>query len=300
MRPVARHERRRVLLGTSAALLSPWLRPWVASGAPPADGLAPALAEVSAVERTLGGRVGLCALDTGSGARLAHRADERFAMCSTFKVLLAAAVLARVDRGAEQLAALLNFTAEDLLPYAPFVRAHLQEGALSVGALAEASVEVSDNTAANLLLRRLGGPAALTRYLRGIGDVPSRLDRNEPALNTNLSGDQRDTTTPDAMVATLHTILLGTVLAADSRQRLLLWMRNGKTGLRRLRAGLPAEWSAGDKTGTGKNGSANDVAIVWPPGRAPILVAAYLSGSKLAAEALDAAHARLGAIIARM
>ena len=162
-----------------------------------------------------------------------------------------------------------------------------------------AIVEVGDNTAANLLLALMGGPAGATNYLRALGDLVTRLDRNEPGLNTNLPDDPRDTTTPDAMIGTMTKILLGDALSAKARERLIGWMKNSNTGLDRLRAGLPRDWIVGDKTGTGANGAANDNAIVWPPDRAPILIAAYLSGSRGTLEALNAAHAEIGRVIVR-
>lgn len=168
---------------------------------------------------------------------------------------------------------------------------------MDVAELCKAAVEASDNTAANLLLGLVGGPAALTRYLRSIGDARTRLDRNEPALNSSLRGDSRDTTTPAAMLATMHTVLLGGALSLASRQSLLGWLKASQTGQSRLRTGLPPGWAAGDKTGTGDNGAANDIAIAWPPQRRPILIAAYLGDSRATPEALNAAHARLGGIV---
>jgi len=254
--------------------------------------------EFLAMEAQLGGRIGLAAIDTGSGKRLAYRGEERFAMCSTFKWMLAAAILARQDHGADVLDRHLSFGAGDLLPHSPVTSAHAAEGSLSIGELCRAIVETSDNTAANTLLKFIGGPSGLTRYLRSIGDRTTRLDREELALNSNLPGDRRDTTTPTAMIATMRTLLVGGTLSATSRQLLLGWLENCQTGRQRLRAGLPASWVVGDKTGTGDNGAVNDSAIASPPGRPPILIAAYLSGSGAAADALDAAHARLGGLVA--
>jgi beta-lactamase class A len=164
--------------------------------------------------------------------------------------------------------------------------------------LCEAAVEVSDNTAANVLLRFIGGPQALTHYFRRIGDSVTRLDRYEPGLNSNLPGDPRDTSTPEAMIATMQSLLIGNALSPASRQTLIGWLRNSRTGLHRLRAGLPRNWTVGDKTGTGSNGAVNDSAIVWPPRRSPLLMAAYLSDSQAPADALEAAHAHMGRIIA--
>ncbi len=250
------------------------------------------------LEAELGGRIGLAALDTGNGAPLAHRGDERFAMCSTFKWMLAAAVLAQHERSGAILERHLSYGPGDMLAHSPVTQRHLAEGSLPIAELCMAAVESSDNTAANTLLRFIGGPAALTRYLRTIGDPTTRLDRMEPSLNTNLPGDPRDTTTPNAMVATMRSLLAGETLSAPSRDLLLSWLKNCRTGLQRLRAGLPPAWVVGDKTGTGDNGAANDDAIIWPPQRSPILIAAYLSGSRAAAKTLDAAHARIGKFVA--
>jgi beta-lactamase class A len=251
------------------------------------------------LEQKVGGRVGVMAIDTGDEKEIWYRADERFAMCSTFKWLLAACVLAEVDEGRIRLDEKLAYSDADLHEYAPVAREHLAKGALSVETLCSAAVSISDNTAANLLLARIGGPAALTAFLRRNGDQVTRLDRNEPELNTNLPGDPRDTTTPRAMAETMRTLLLGEVLAEASRERLHQWLRETKTGLARLRAGLPPEWVAGDKTGTGANGAANDVAIVWPPDRPPILIAAYLSDSSARPDVLNAAHEAIAATVTR-
>lgn len=236
----------------------------------------------------MGGKLGVAALDTGSGKRVEYRASERFAMCSTFKLPLVAAVLERVDAGQEDLQRRVAFDASAILEYAPVTKLHVAEGAMSVEALCEAAVTVSDNTAANLLLETVGGPAGFTERLRAWGDTTSRLDRNEPMLNAALAGDVRDTTTPLAMVGTFQQLLLGHVLRDASKQRLCDWLVATKTGLKRLRGGVPPEWRAGDKTGTGNNGATNDVAIVWPPGKAPVLIAAYTWGSDAEPEQLFA------------
>lgn len=251
------------------------------------------------LEQKVGGRVGVMAIDTGDGKEIWYRADERFAMCSTFKWILAACVLAEVDEGNIRLDEELAYSEADLLEYAPVAREHLVRGALPVEALCSAAVSLSDNTAANLLLARIGGPEALTAFLRRNGDEVTRLDRNEPGLNSNIPGDPRDTTTPRAMAQTMRAILLGGVLAEDGRNRLQQWLKDTKTGLARLRAGLPPDWITGDKTGTGVNGAANDVAIAWPPGRPPILIAAYLSDSRARPDVLNAAHEAIAATVTR-
>ncbi|MCJ2055861.1 class A beta-lactamase [Methylobacterium sp. J-048] len=254
-----------------------------------------------AIERRLGGRLGVSA-GTQAGVLLSHRADELFPMCSTFKVLAAAAVLARVDAGTESLDRVIAFGPGDLLSYAPVTRKAVEAsggtGRMNVSDLCAAAIEWSDNSAANLLLTALGGPEALTLWLRGIGDPVTRLDRNEPTLNTALPGDPRDTTSPAAMRETLARVLLGSVLSAASRGRLEAWMIASRTGLKRLRAGLPADWPAGDKTGTGDNGTFNDVAILRPSGHAPVFACVYVTGAQVPAEAVEAAHAEIGRLVA--
>jgi beta-lactamase class A len=256
------------------------------------------LLQLDDMEAELGGRIGVVAIDTRNGARLAHRSDERFAMCSTFKWVLAAAVLAQHDHSGKILGQHLSYGPKDLLAHSPVTQEHVAEGSLSIAELCKAAVETSDNTAANTLLKFIGGPSALTRYLRTIGDHTTRLDRVELSLNTNLPGDPRDTTAPNAMVATMQTLLIGDALSAASREMLLTWLKNCQTGLQRLRAGLPPMWKTGDKTGTGEHGAVNDNAIIWPPQRPPILIAAYLSDSHASPEALDTAHARIGTLVA--
>ncbi|MGH1570539.1 class A beta-lactamase [Methylobacterium sp. P31] len=257
--------------------------------------------DLVAIERRLGGRIGVAA---GASGRilLDYRSDERFPLCSTFKVLAAAAILARADTGAEALDRVVTYGPGDLLSYAPVARKALQAGSktgrLSVADLCAAALEWSDNTAANLLLARLGGPDGLTAWLRGIGDPVTRLDRTEPTLNSAIPEYPRDTTTPNAMGATLGRILLGSVLSAPSRGRLEGWMVACRTGAKRLRAGLPKDWTIGDKTGSGDNGSVNDVAILRRPGRAPVIAAVYVTGSAAPAEAYEATYAEIGRLVA--
>ncbi|HSQ61854.1 MAG TPA: class A beta-lactamase [Polyangiaceae bacterium] len=259
---------------------------------------APSANPFAELESRLGGRVGVAALDTRTGARLSHRADERFAMCSTFKWLLVAAVLSRVDHGELPLDRQVTYSSADLLEYSEITAAHVSDGHMRLADLCAAAIEQSDNTAANLLLDLIGGPAGVSSYLRAMGDSVTRLDRKEPSLNENLPGDERDTTTPAAMVSTMSGLLVGDALRSESRWRLLESMKRCRTGTKRLRAGLPAGWITGDKTGTGERGAANDVAIVWAPGeRPPILIAAYLSDSTAKLETLSAAHASIGRIV---
>jgi beta-lactamase class A len=284
---VSRALRRRELLLGAAALAG--------CGRPTDEGRR----RLAAVEARLGGRVGVLASEPDSPRRLAHRADERFALCSTFKAALAAMALRRCDEGALSPDARVAYGAADLLAYAPVTRARLADGAMTVRELCAAAVEVSDNTAANLLLARLGGPPAFTAFLRAIGDPATRLDRDEPALNTNLPGDPRDTTTPAAMARTLATLLLSSrVLGAASRAQLAGWMVSSPTGRRRLRAGMPTAWRVGDKTGTGERGACNDVAVVWRAGRAPLVVACYVDAPGATDAAREAAHAEVGRVVA--
>ncbi|MFC4726939.1 class A beta-lactamase [Coralloluteibacterium thermophilus] len=258
-----------------------------------AAGAAADAMDPAGLERRSGGRLGVAILDSGSGRRLAWRAEERFPMASTFKFLLAAAVLARVDRGEVRLDQPLRFGPEDRVSWSPVVEARMDEGQASVADLCEATVTWSDNAAANLLLGLVDGPAGLTRFLRGLGDPVTRLDRMEPELNSAEPGDPRDTTTPAAMVATLGRLLLGDVLTPASRAQLTYWLRTNHTGNARLRAGMPPGWQAGDKTGSFA-GTANDVGILWPPGRPPVLVAAYLTGASIDGAGRDAVLADVG------
>lgn len=257
--------------------------------------LAHAAEALAALEARHGGRLGVAVLDTGSGRRLAHRGGERFPLTSTFKFLAAGHALARVDRGEERLDRMVAYGKDDLVTYSPVTGQH---AAMSIGALCDAAVTLSDNTAGNLLLDSFGGPAGLTSWLRGLGDDVTRLDRRETALNEALPGDPRDTTTPEAMLGLMRTLLLGPALAEASRAQLATWLVGCRTGDRRLRAGVPAGWRVGDKTGSGENGTANDIGIFWPPGRAPILVAAYSTGTTAPEEARSAVLAEVGRIAA--
>jgi len=238
-------------------------------------------------------RLGVCLLDTVSGEIAGHRVDEHFAMCSTFKLPLVAACLREADHGRLDLAEVLPYTQSELLPWAPVTGRHLEQGGLSIGVLAQAAQEVSDGVAANLLVRRLGGPAAVTAKLREMGDAVFRLDRYEPDLGLVLSGDLRDTTSPRSMAELVRRVCTGDLLQAGSRQRLLQWMQNTQTGPRRLRAGLPTHWRTGNKTGTGRaegtTNKCNDIAITFPARHHPIVVAAYFDSGEYTAR-VEARH----------
>lgn len=233
-------------------------------------------------------RLGVCFLDTATGEASGNRMEEHFAMCSTFKLALVAACLREADQGRLDLAQVLSYSEADLLPWAPVTRKNLASGGMSIGALAQAAQEQSDGVAANLLVKRLGGPAAVTAKFREMGDTVTRLDRYEPDLGLVLSADLRDTTSPLAMAHLVRRITTGDLLQSGSRERLLQWMQSTDTGPHRLRAGLPAGWRTGNKTGTGRaegtTNKCNDVAITFPPGRPPIIIAAYFDSGEYTAQ----------------
>jgi beta-lactamase class A len=249
-----------------------------------------------AIEAEVGGRFGVAVLDTGSGHIAGHRLDERFPMCSTFKWVAAAQVLQRVDAGQEQLQRRIRFGREVLLSHSPVTEQRVGGDGMTLAELCAATITLSDNAAGNLILESFGGPAALTRYVRGLGDAVTRLDRNEPTLNESVPGDPRDTTSPRAMAGLLRKLLLGDALSAASRAQLRRWMEATETSDRRLRAGLPAGWHLASKTGTGPGGSTNDVGVYWPPDERPsLVVAVYQTGSTAPLAPLEAGIARVAA-----
>ncbi|MFY1667692.1 class A beta-lactamase [Pseudomonas sp. Pseu.R1] len=253
---------------------------------------------LSELEQRHGGRLGVALLDTGSERLITHRGDERFAMCSTFKALAVAHVLARVDRKQEDLSRLIVYGKEQLVPYSPATEKHTGGGGLSVGSICEAAVTLSDNTAANLLLDSFGGPQGLTDWLRSIGDSVTRLDRREPDLNENRPGDPQDTTTPLAMLQTLRTLIFSETLSGASRDQLIAWLVSNTTGDLKLRAGMPRSWRLGDKTGSGANNANNDIAVIWPPHRPPLIVTVYYTDAKASAEQINAVIAEVGRLAA--
>jgi len=281
-------ERRQFLIGAGGLGLlaaAPAL-----AGSRGALGGARLVARVAKLERRSGGRLGVSVLDTGSRRRFAHRADERFPLCSTFKFLLAAELLARADRGALDLDRRLPITASHL-GNSDFTKSRVGRDA-SLRELAEAIIAISDNDAANLLLAETGGAAAFTRFVRAIGDPVTRLDGAEPV--TDAPGDLRDTTSPNAMAANFERIVLGGVLKPASRAALTGWLTHSKTGVGRLKAGLPAGWRLGHKTGTGMHGSSNDAGVLWRPHGAPLIVSVYLTGSPLNDSGRDEVIADVG------
>jgi len=255
--------------------------------------------ELSQIESNSGGRLGVAILDTGTQRHAERRATELFPMCSTFKLLAAAAVLKRADNREDQLQRRIKFQSSDLVVYSPVTKEHVGGDGMTLAELCAAALTYSDNTAGNLLLASLGGPQGLTAYARSIGDPITRLDRIEPYLGEAAPGDPRDTTTPAAMLQNLHGLLLGNVLSTGSRDQLTAWLLGNRTGDTRLRAGLPAGWRCGDKTGTGERGSTNDIGVIWPPQGAPVLVTVYLTETTAASEARNATLADVGRTIAR-
>ncbi|MCO6404009.1 class A beta-lactamase [Aurantimonas endophytica] len=259
------------------------------------DAFARRLAEI---EDGLTARLGVAVLDTETGRRWTRRGNERFPMCSTFKAIASGAVLARVDAGEEDLGRRIVFAKSDLVPYSPGTETRVGGEGMTLAELCEAAVTLSDNTAANLILESLGGPSAITAFARSLGDAETRLDRIEPELNEATPGDPRDTTTPDAMVTSLAALTLGGSLSAASTRQFTDWMLANKTGDTRLRAGVPRDWRVGDKTGTGAYGTANDIAILYPPNRKPMIVSVYITETEATIDDRNAAIAAVGQAVA--
>jgi beta-lactamase class A len=256
------------------------------------------IAAISDYERSSGGHIGVYAENIRTGAKLSWRADERFVMCSTFKASLAACILSRVDRGQDSLEKLISYSAADIQDwYAPVAKANLAIGSLSVREMCRAAVEESDNTCANLLLSRIGGPSALTTFWRKAGDQVSRLDDPEPFLNRTPPGDPRNTTTPAAMAQTLRRFVLDRVLSEPLRRTFTKWLVGCQTGDNRLRAGLPATWIIGDKTGNNGNDAAGDIAVVWPKANIPIVICVYTRGGAPSAQQFESAFAGIGRFV---
>jgi beta-lactamase class A len=245
------------------------------AGAAPSH-LATLPAAVAKFEKLSGGRLGVAVVDTGTGEQADHRGKERFPMCSTFKFLLVSAVLRRVDHHQVAIGRRLAVPAKPLLYHSPLTAPHAG-GTMTLAALCHAVLVQSDNTAASLLLGTIGGPPGITKFARSIGDEITRLDRTEPALNEALAGDPRDTTSPTAMAGNLRAVLLGSILSSASRKQLTTWMAANETGLDRLRAKLPTGWRAADKSGGNGSHTSNDIAVFWPPDRAPLIVTAYIT-----------------------
>jgi beta-lactamase class A len=283
---------RRTLLLAAAAALSAPLAP--ASGR--AAGSDAAHAGLAALESAGAVRLGVAAVNTATGARLGWRAAERFAFCSTFKVVSVSAILKRSETAPALLQQRVTYGGESLVPYSPVTEKHVGTG-MTIAELCAAALQYSDNTAANLIIRALGGPAGVTRFARAIGDNTFRLDRMETALNTAIPHDPRDTSTPAAMMRDTRALAAGGLLGTAQRTMLVDWMKGCTTGGKRIRAGVPAGWQVADKTGTGDYGTTNDLGLVWPPGKPPIVLAIYLTQADKAAAPRDDIVARAAAIV---
>jgi len=254
---------------------------------------------LAVIEKERGGRLGVAVTDASSGKSTAYRGEERFPMCSTFKTLAVAAILARVDAGKEQLDRRIRFETKDVVVNSPVSKNHVGADGMSLAEICEAAMTFSDNTAGNLLLASLGGPEGLTMYARSLGDTVTRLDRNEPDLNEAVPNDLRDTTSPSAMLSDLRALVMGNTLTPASRERLIGWLVGNKTGDTRLRAGFPHGWRVGDKTGSGEKGTTNDVAVVWPSAnRSPLFVSVYLTGSSPEPDHRNATLAAVARLVA--
>lgn len=264
----------------------------------PLEAAEPPVAAITDYERGSGGHIGVYAENIGTGASLAWRPDERFVMCSTFKASLAACILSRVDRREDDLERLVHYGAADLQDFwAPVARENLARGFLSVKEMCRGAVEQSDNACANLLLTRVGGPPALTAFWRTLGDRVSRLDDAEPLLNRTPPGGLRNTTTPAAMANTLRRLVLGHILSETSRATFTGWLVGCQTGAKRLRAGLPADWVIGDKTGNNGRDAAGDIAVAWPKPDAPIVICVYTRGGTPSPRQLESAFAGVGRFV---
>jgi beta-lactamase class A len=257
------------------------------------------ISAIAEFERSSGGHVGFYAENIRTKQKVSWRADERFVMCSTFKASLAALILSRVDRHRDNLDDIINYGPSDIQSwYAPVAQANLHKGALSVREMCAAAVEQSDNTCANLLLARVGGPASITAFWRSIGDEVSRLDDPEPYLNRTPLGGVKDTTTPTAMANTFKQLVFRRVLSDDSRRTFTSWLVGSKTGDNRLRSGLPASWTTGDKTGNNGKDAAGDIAVTWTSSNAPIVIAAYTRGGSPTPEQFEAVFRGIGRFVA--
>lgn len=277
--------RRTVLTSTFAILALNALKADAASGEIDIE------ARLAEIEAAVQGRLGVGILDTQTGAFYGRHENERFPLCSSFKLLAAAMVLERVDRGLEKLDRRVVFGPDEVVNYSPVTKEHAGGDGMTMAEICAAAVTRSDNTAGNLMLGSFGGPKALTQFLRTLGDKATRLDRTEPELNDVKPGDPRDGTTPRSMAYTVQRLLLGNVLSKASEKQLIDWLTSNTTGDARLKAGLPAGWRIGDKTGTCGAGTANDVGIIWPPNRPPIIIAAFLTDTKASADECNAALA---------
>lgn len=292
-------ERRTFLTTIGTGMAAAAVAPKLAFALPTSAFGGPTLADaIGAAERRSGGRLGVGVVDLATGARFDHRGDERFAMCSTFKFPLSGAVLAAVDAGRLRLDRTIPIPRGPLVGNSPGVEKH-KGGTMTIDQLCAATMTLSDNAAANLLLPLIGGVDGFNAFVARLGDRATRLDRHEPELNTAIHGDARDTTTPLAMLGTMRAMLFGQTLSPAARAKLTGWLLANTTGATRLRAGVPRRWRVGDKTGSGENGTYNDVAVLWPARtRRPILVTCYLTGATVPQAMAHAVHADVARAVA--
>jgi beta-lactamase class A len=276
---LSQNRRKLLLAAVSVPLATIWTS-WATQG----DAAVTAQAKLVKLEQTLAGRLGIFALNTANGKQLSYRGDDYFPMCSTFKVLLASAILKRSTQIDGLMQQRIKYQQSDLVTYSPITKQNLEDG-MTVDALCAAAIQYSDNTASNLLMKILGGPGAVTTFARSIGDSQFRLDRWETELNSSIPGDRRDTSTPNAMGLSLQRLTLGDALEPRLQLQLRVWLQGNTTGAARIRAGVPADWQVGDKTGTGDYGTANDIALIWPPRRSPVVVAIYTTQGEKDAKA---------------
>ncbi|WP_442852972.1 class A beta-lactamase [Bacillus sp. UNC41MFS5] len=230
--------------------------------------------EFAELENKYDARLGVYAIDTGTHRTVSYRPKERFAYASTYKALAAGALLQHYS--IEQLDQLVTYKSEDIVSYSPVTQLHVDTG-MTLREVIEAAVRYSDNTAGNLLLEKLGGPEGFETALRQIGDNVTQVDRYEPDLNSAVPGDTRDTSTPKALATSLKAFAVSDLLPNEKRKILTDWMWGNSTGDALIRAGAPTGWEVDDKSGAGSYGTRNDIAIVWPPNRAPIVIAVLSS-----------------------
>ncbi|AMJ69946.1 MULTISPECIES: carbapenem-hydrolyzing class A beta-lactamase IMI-1 [Enterobacter] len=244
--------------------------------------------EIKDLETDFNGRIGVYALDTGSGKSFSYKANERFPLCSSFKGFLAAAVLKGSQDNQLNLNQIVNYNTRSLEFHSPITTKYKDNG-MSLGDMAAAALQYSDNGATNIILERyIGGPEGMTKFMRSIGDKDFRLDRWELDLNTAIPGDERDTSTPAAVAKSLKTLALGNILNEREKETYQTWLKGNTTGAARIRASVPSDWVVGDKTGScGAYGTANDYAVVWPKNRAPLIISVYTTKNEKEAKHED-------------
>jgi len=288
--------RRKLLLAAAAIPAINALTPLLAYAAN--TSLQQAQQQLAALEKASGGRLGVVAINTADGKTLQLNGEQRFPFCSTFKVMAASAILQHSLINSDFMQQRIRYQKSDLVAYSPITEKHLDSG-MTVAELCAAALQYSDNTAVNLLMKQLGGPAAITTYARSIGDTTFRLDRWETELNSAIPGDERDTTTPAAMATSLQKLALGNALPQAQREQLVAWMKGNTTGDKRIRAGVPAGAMVADKTGGGDYGTTNDIGIVWRENRAPLVIAVYFTQPQQDAKANNEVIASAARIVSQ-